>query len=118
MQNLHSLLASHDAGLLAALAQLWGVNVTNLEQLEIVNQLATAMLDSEKNTRIWDKLTDAERGAIQLISASGRKMALPQFERVYGKIRKMGRAQIERDQPHRNPATTAEGLFYRGLIGE
>lgn len=118
MQNLHSLLSASDAGLLPALAQLWGVNITNLDGQEMVNHLAAAMLETDRASRIWDLLSEGERGALQLLVASGRRMTMAQFERVYGKIRKMGRAQFERDRPHRQPATVAEGLFYRGLVGE
>ena len=46
-------------------------------------------------------------------------MKIGQFERFYGKIRKLGRAQINREKPHLSPAQSiAESLYYRGFIGE
>jgi hypothetical protein len=67
---------------------------------------------------VWDTLDDRERGALQMLLASGRKMPLNQFEIAFGKIRKMGKGAIEREQPHKNPQSAAEALFYRGLIAE
>ena len=45
-------------------------------------------------------------------------MKIAQFERFYGNIRKLGRAQIEREQPHILGQSIAETLYYRGFIGE
>ena len=41
-------------------------------------------------------------------------MKIAQFERFYGKIRKLGRAQIEREQPHILGQSIAETLYYTG----
>ena len=53
-----------------------------------------------------------------LVSSTGGRMKIGQFERFYGKIRKLGRARIERDKPHLQGETIAETLYYRGFIGE
>ena len=45
-------------------------------------------------------------------------MKVGQFERFYGEIRKLGRAQIKREKPHLQGQSLAETLYYRGFIGE
>jgi hypothetical protein len=45
-------------------------------------------------------------------------MLTPRFERLFGEIRRMGAGQIERERPDLNPASTAESLYYKGLIAQ
>jgi hypothetical protein len=53
-----------------------------------------------------------------MLIASGGKMPTAKFERLFGEIRLMGAARIVREKPHENPISTAEALFYRGLIAQ
>ena len=39
------------------------------------------------------------------------------FSRLFGEIRPMGPDKMEREKPYLNPASLAEALYYRGLIG-
>jgi len=118
MQNLMQTLRDADIGLLVTLAQVWRVADTRLNLDELVQVLNDVMRDPQRAETVWDALDDRQRGALQMLLASGRKMPLNQFEIAFGKIRKMGKGAIEREQPHRNPQSTAEALFYRGLIAE
>lgn len=118
MPTLKTCLREHDKGLLPVLAQLWGVNITNLNQKDSLAALESAMLEPERAEVVWDMLDEKQRGALQMLIASGLTMPTSKFERAFGDIRKMGRGQIEREEPQRNPASIAEGLFYRGLISE
>ena len=77
------------------------------------------MLDPAAAETAWDRLDEPARTALQLLVSSAQsRMKIGQFERFYGKIRKLGRAQIEREQPHLQGESIAETLYYRGLIGE
>lgn len=118
MPKLLSTLREQDDGILPTLAQLWGVNITNLNKKDSTKALQEAMLEPERAEVVWDILNDQQRGALQMLIASKNSMPLKMFERTFGSIRKMGRGQIEREQPHKNPASVAEGLFYRGFIFE
>jgi hypothetical protein len=118
MQNLYEALKNADVGLLPTLAQVWGVDANRLKPDELTLALADAMLDRSRVETQWDALSDQARGAMQLLIANQMKMPRKQFELTYGAIRKMGRGQIERVQPHKQPATPAEGLYYRGFIAE
>jgi hypothetical protein len=118
MPNLQTTLREHDEGLLPTLAQLWGIKAKNLSNDKMLEALYEAMLKPAQAEKVWDMLNDAERGALQsLISQKDYSMPQKMFERMFGEIRKMGRGAIEREQPQKNPATIAEGLFYRGFIG-
>lgn len=118
MQDLAKTLYDHDPGLLLALGQVWGLpdNVRDADQM--VAGLLKLMQDPARAEAVWDKLDDAARGAAQALYSSQKPMAQHQFELIYGKIRKMGRGGIEREQPHRQPANAAEALYYRGIAAE
>jgi len=118
MANLLSTLREMDEGMFTALAQLWGITITNMKSKDIIEALQAAMLQPERAELVWDMLDDEERGALQLLIAGGMQMPTKKFERAFGEIRKMGKGAIEREQPHRNPISVAEGLYYRGFIGE
>lgn len=107
-----------DAGLLPVLAKVWKVNITGLERTSAINSLREAMLDSARAQTVWGGLSDDQRGAIQMLMGSGGKMPTVKFARLFGEIRPMGTAQIERENPLANPASIAEALYYRGLVAQ
>jgi hypothetical protein len=107
-----------DATLLPTLAKVWKASITGLDVAGSIPVLSAAMLDAVRAEAVWDSLTDEQRGALQMVTGSGGKMPKAMFSRVFGDIRKMGAAQIEREKPLENPASIAEGLYYRGLIAE
>lgn len=113
-------LQESDAAVLVVIAQFWGIKeATRIDTEELAETVQELMTDAEQAEKAWMRLDDAQRGVFQtLLGASGKKMALPMFERLHGKIRKMGAGAIEREKPLENPASIAEGLYYRGLIYE
>lgn len=119
MKNLLATLHDCDPGMLPALAEIWSVDGKSLSNDELIRQLQRAMLDPPQAESAWDKLDEPARTALQLLvsSAQGR-MKVGQFERFYGEIRKLGRAQIKREKPHLQGQSLAETLYYRGFIGE
>ena len=119
MKNLLATLRDYDPGMLSSLAEIWGIDNRSLADNEAIRQLQQAMLDPITAETVWDKLDEPARTALQLLvsSAHGR-MKVGQFERFYGKIRKLGRAGIEREKPHLKGESIAETLYYRGLLGE
>ncbi len=119
MKTLLATLRAYDAGMLPALAQVWAVDSKRLAADALLPALQEAMLDKQKVEAVWDKLAEAERSALQLlVSMQQGRMKVAQFERLYGKIRKLGRAQIEREKPQQQASSSAETLYYRGFIGE
>lgn len=107
-----------EAGMLPALAKFWKVAGGGLDRQALIAALREAMLEAAQTERVWDSLSDPQRGALQMLAGSGGKMPLVKFERLFGSIRQMGAAQIEREKPLENPANVAEALYYRGLIAQ
>lgn len=119
MKNLLATLRDCDPGMLPALGEVWAVESKSLSNDELIRRLQQAMLDPGKVDVAWDKLDEPARAALQLlVSSAGGRMKVGQFERFYGEIRKLGRAQIARDKPHIAGLSLAETLFYRGFIAE
>ena len=119
MKNLIATLTDYDAGMLPSLGEVWGIDTKSLKDEEIIAELKTVMLNPEKSEMVWETLDDTMRSAMQLlVSTSAYQMKTGQFERVFGEIRKLGRAKIKKEKPHKNPESVAEGLYYRGLISE
>ena len=119
MKNLLATLYDYDPGMLPALAEVWRVESKSLSDDELIRRLQSAMLEAESAEAAWDGLEEPARAALQLlVSSEDSRMKVGQFERFYGKIRKLGRAQIEREGPQRQAGSIAESLYYRGFIGE
>ena len=119
MTSILRTLRESDPALLTALADVWGVKLDEADDVaQRIEVISRAMLDPARAERVWDSLSDTERAALQMLISVKGKMPEAKFERVFGSIRRMGAAAIQRDQPHKRPATTAEGLYYRGLIGQ
>ncbi len=118
MRNLKRTLQDQDPALLPVLAKRWGVTIQNLSNPEIIEALNTAMLEKERAETVWESLNEDQRGALQALLGSGGKMPATMFSRLFGEIRQMGAAQIEREKPQQNPSNSAEALYYRGLIAQ
>jgi len=119
METLLIALQNTDIGVLYALAEVWSVSTVKLASDEVAPTLTNAMLTPSRAEKVWDMLDDDARGALQMVLANkDRKMLKTQFELLYGKLEKMGRNQIEREKPHKQPKSVAQALYYRGLITE
>ncbi len=117
MQTLVPTLLEHDPGMLAIIAHRWDADLESLDPREASEALAAVMLDPERATAEWNRLTDAERGALQtLLAAPDHKMPEVQFGRLFGDIRQMGPGRRDREKPHLNPVSVTETLYYRGLV--
>lgn len=117
MHNLKIALKETDAEVLLALADVWGIETRNLNDAEIREALLPVMLDEERASTIFDMLDEQQRGALTSITtARDKKQPGPLFEAMYGTIRSMGKKQVREKKPHHNPTTSAEALYYRGLL--
>ncbi|MEP7292394.1 MAG: hypothetical protein ABI835_11455 [Chloroflexota bacterium] len=118
MASILRTLRESDPALLDVLGEVWGVKLDESDDIaRRIDAISRAMLDPLRAERVWDALTDSQRAALQMLISVKSKMPEAKFERLFGSIRRMGAAAIEREQPQRNPENTAEGLYYRGLIG-
>ncbi len=119
MADLEALLLDRDIFLLPLFAELWGVKNASKKHEELIQQVAAAMRDSARAAAMWRSLTDEMRGTLQILAGSARhRQPKAQFERMHGPIRKLGKAEIDKEKPHLQNSNKAEALFYRGFITE
>ena len=118
MQTVHQLLLETDDAVLYTIAAAWGIKSPSKQPDTLREDLQDTLLNADNAERMWESLTDEQRQSLQTLLGSRGQMPMSMFKRLFGEIRRMGRGQIEREEPHKNPESAAEALFYRGLIGE
>ena len=119
MRALLPTLLDYDPHLLAIIAHRWDVDLETGDKRTDAEALADAMLDPARAAAEWERLNDAERGALQtLLGAPEHKMPQAQFSRLFGELRQMGPERRKREKPHLQPVGVAEVLYYRGLIAQ
>ncbi len=118
MQNLERTLREYDPVLLGVIAARWDVDLESHSVTDIVDLLTAAMLDEDAAEATWDRLDDQQRGAMQTLLGAGGTMPAAMFMRLFGEIREMGPARLEREKPYLNPVGISETLYYRGLVAQ
>jgi len=116
MQMLHPTLSNLDEPVLEIIATVWGMKPIPKGKATLVDALTLWMLDPAHCEKAWDALMDEQRQALQTLIGSRGQMPLFMFGRLFGEVRRMGRGGIEREQPHKNPQSVAEVLYYRGFV--
>lgn len=112
---LHSLL-KQDFGHLRIIADLWGLELESHNTDSVREELAASLLDPELATELIDSLPAQATSALNALIDSEGRIPWANFTREYGNIREMGAAKRDRILPHLNPESTAEVLYYRGLL--
>ncbi len=117
MPDLAHTLQGHDLGFLRAVASAWGIELQAQDVRRALEALPALMLDQGLVTEVVEALPPAGRQALsELVDQDGR-MLWAAFTREFGDVRPMGAARRERERPDLHPASPAEMLWYRGLIG-
>lgn len=114
MPGLSASLQGHDLGQLIVVGQQWGLELHPHDA-----QHAIELLEANLPAAVaagFSSLAAEIQGATRELAAIDR-LPWGQFERKYGPLREMGPARREKDQPHQNPASVTETLWYRGLVG-
>jgi hypothetical protein len=116
MPELLQSLLKQDIGHLRIIAEFWGVELESIAADEAREELSASLLDADLIGELVDSLSPQAESALRaLVEAEGR-IPWPAFTRKYGDIREMGAARRDRERPHLKPASTAEYLYYRGLL--
>ncbi|MBE2183557.1 MAG: hypothetical protein IAE89_09045 [Anaerolineae bacterium] len=105
-----------DPVLLPVFAEAWGYTIESSDSKEVRKALAKVMTDPLRAEAVWDSLDDYARGAMQMLIGGGGRIPENKFERMFGEIHEMGSDAIAREKPLQRPKSTADALFYRGLI--
>ena len=118
MPDLYHTLLKYDIGYLRIIAGSWGLELETSEVDSASEELCASFLDLEAVTETIEILPVDARSALNAIVESNGKMEWVSFARKFGEIREMGEAKRDRERPHLKPVSTAETLFYRGLIAK
>lgn len=112
---LHSLL-KQDIGHLRIIAEFWGLELDSNTADDAREELSASLLDAELAAELIDALSPQADSAIRALVDEGGRIPWVTFARKYGDIREMGAGKRDRERPHLKPSSTAETLFYRGLL--
>jgi len=112
---IHSLL-KQDIGHLRIIAEFWGLELESMEVDSAREELSASLLDLYLLAELMDSLSPQADSAITDLVNAGGRIPWAVFTRKYGEIREMGAGKRDRERPHLKPASTAEILFYRGLL--
>jgi hypothetical protein len=112
---IHSLL-KQDLGHLRIIAEFWGLELESPDADSAREELSASLLDFELLAELMDSLSPQADSAVTDLVNSGGRIPWPVFTRKYGDIREMGAGKRDRERPHLKSSSTAEILFYRGLL--
>jgi hypothetical protein len=115
------MLAGYPDIMLQVLAELRGALIDGATTREQVIELLAAQLTDPTSVQMAHQemldFTPQAEAAINLLLREHGEVAEAQFSREFGAIRQMGPAKLERESPWLYPESTAELLYYNGLIG-
>jgi hypothetical protein len=116
MPDLFTSLQKHDLGHLRILAGLWGLELNSNETDPALKELCASLLDPDLLTEILETLHPEAQVALEALAAKNGRIPWAEFTRRFGDIREMGAGKRDRENPHLNPTTAAEVLYYRALL--
>jgi hypothetical protein len=117
MRDLMHTLQGSDLGFLRIVANAWGIELNAPDAHAALPVLEQAMLDARLIEEVLEVLPANARQALQALLQSEGRMLWAQFSRRYGEVRVMGAGKRDRERPDLKPASPAEVLWYRALIG-
>jgi hypothetical protein len=118
MPNLAESLQGRDLGHLRIIAELWGIELEEQDTRTALLKLISSILGSTRVENLVNSLAPNEKEAlVDLVHHAGR-LSWAQFTRMYGEVREMGVAKRDREQPHKQPISTVEALWYRGIVAK
>lgn len=112
---IHSLL-NQDIGHLRIIAEFWGLELDSTDADSARDELSASLLDFNLLADHLASLPPEADSAIAALVESRGRIAWATFARQFGDIREMGAGKRDREHPHRNPISTSEILFYRGIL--
>ncbi|MFH1184471.1 MAG: helicase-associated domain-containing protein [Chloroflexota bacterium] len=117
MPNLLQLLRIQDLGHLRIVTELWGLDMRPNDLDSGAEDAAAAILEPALVAEVVESLDPAAREALNALAQAGGRIPWAAFVRQFGDVREMGAGRRDREQPQLHPATAAEVLFYRALLG-
>ena len=116
MPELLQSLLKQDIGHLRIIAEFWGIELESITADDAREELSASLLDAELIAEVVESLSPQAQSALRSLVKTEGRTPWAAFTRQYGDIREMGAAKRDRERPHLKPASTAESLYYRGLL--
>lgn len=117
MPNLAHSLQGHDLGHLRIVAEVWRVELAAADGQGAIQILSENLTQAELVAEEVDALPAAAQHALAELASAGGRLPWAQFTRRHGKVRRLGAARRDKEQPQRQPNSTSELLWYHALIG-
>lgn len=117
MPSLNRCLQDYDLGLLRIIAESADLDPPPGNRSEVARWLEGALLQQETLDDNLASLSRDAHAALKVLLARNGRSTMSDFAREYGKIRELGPARRDREQPWRSPISATEALWYHGLIG-
>jgi len=118
MPDLYHSLINFDLGHIKIIADLWGLELDSDDVDSAAQELCASLLDLETITETIDILPAEALAALTALVESGGRLEWAVFAREYGEMREMGAGKRDRERPYLKPSSTAEILFYHGLLAK
>ncbi len=116
MPTLIETIIDYEADMLEMMAEQWGIDQDldpgKSQSKQIAHLLANEVLIGE----ILQALPKEAANALIRLAQNKGRLPFDRFTREFGEIREMGAARRGKTRPDRNPQSTTELLFYKGLI--
>jgi hypothetical protein len=121
LPDLSQSLQKADPGFLRIIYDLWGVEPGQPDEgrtagRDTLLEQIPALLEAGRVVELAEALPGEARQALDDLLRNQGRLPWPMFTRRYGAVREMGAGRRDRLQPHQNPASPAEVLWYRALV--
>jgi hypothetical protein len=118
MPDLMHTLQGHDLGFLKIVAEAWGLDLQAPDVHAALPLLVGGMSNRLLAEEIIDSLPAPARQALRELLKNEGLLSWALFCRRFGEVRQMGAGKRDRQRPDLQPASPAEMLWYRGLVGK
>jgi hypothetical protein len=118
MPDIQRTLQGNDLGFLKMVAGTWGIDLVAPDVHTALPLLVNALLNRSLVLEIIEGLPGEARHALEAVQQGEGVMPWAMFTRRFGEVRAMGAARRDRERPDLKPASPAEILWYRALIGK
>lgn len=118
MPGLLHTLQGNDLSFLRMVANAWGVELNAPDAYTAVPLLVIAISDPQLVLEVAETLPVEAHQALETLLENEGRLSWAVFSRRFGEVRTIGAARRDRERPDLNPASPAEVLWYRALIGK
>ncbi len=117
MPDLEHTLQGHDLGFLKIVAGAWGIELNAPDAVTALPITVQGIIEHADFAEIVEALPQDAKNLLQTLLQNEGRMLWAAFVRRFGEVRRMGMARRDRERPDLKPASAAEVIWYRGLIG-